>query len=57
LAVGNAISQDQFEASFTGNPERPILLVNFEPMVQDIAVEVMKSAHKAKNVEKYLTKP
>lgn len=57
LLVGNALPQEQFVASFTGNPERPILLVNFEPMVQDIAVDVMKRAHKAKNVEKYLKGP
>jgi hypothetical protein len=56
LLVGNTLTASQQVASFSGNPERPILLVNFEPLVQDIAVEVMKKAHKAKNVEKYLTK-
>jgi hypothetical protein len=54
LLVGKALTDDQFVASFTGNPERPILLLNFEPSVRDIAVEVMKKAHKAKNVKKYL---
>ena len=48
---------DQQEASFTGNLGRPILLVNFEPTIREIALEVMKKAHKAKNVLKYLKKP
>ena len=54
LLVGDSLPREQAEASFTGNVERPILLVDFAPMVQDIAVEVMKKAHKAKNVQKYL---
>jgi hypothetical protein len=57
LLVGNAMREEQIAASFTGNPERPILLVDFAPMVQDIAVEVMRKAHKANNVQKYLKKP
>ena len=56
LLIGKALSQEQFVASFTGNPGRPVLLVNFEPMIQDIAVDVMKRAHKAKNVQRYLQK-
>ncbi|HEV2421612.1 MAG TPA: hypothetical protein VGS59_07890 [Candidatus Acidoferrales bacterium] len=54
LLVSDDLPTEQIEASFTGNPERPILLVDFAPLVQDIAVEVMKKAHKAKNVQKYL---
>jgi hypothetical protein len=57
LLVGKVLTEGQLAASFTGNPERPVLLVNFAPSVQDIAVDVMKKAHKAKNVEKYLKKP
>jgi hypothetical protein len=54
LIVGDLLSKEQRAASFSGNSLRPILLVNFEPIVQDIAIEVMKKAHKAKNVQKYL---
>ena len=57
LLIGKDLTKDQLAASFTGNSERPILLVNFERSVQDIAVDVMKKAHKAQNVEKYLKKP
>jgi hypothetical protein len=57
LLVGKALTEDQQAASFTGNPQRLVLLVDFAPSVQDIAVDVMKKAHKAKNVEKYLKKP
>jgi hypothetical protein len=57
LLAGNALTKDQFTASFTGNLGQPILLFNFAPSVQDIAVDVMNKAHKAKNVGKYLTKP
>jgi len=56
LLVGDQITLEQREASFTGHPQRPVLVVDFAPMVQDIAVQVMKKAHKAKNVQKYLRK-
>jgi hypothetical protein len=56
LLIGDSISAEQRAASFSGNPRHPILVVNFAPMVQDIAVQVMKKAHKAKNVQKYLKK-
>jgi hypothetical protein len=56
LLIGDRITPDQRAASFTGNPHRPILVVDFAPMVQEIAVQVMRKAHKAKNVRKYLKK-
>jgi hypothetical protein len=57
LLVGAAISQEQRGAAFSANPGRPVILVNFAPILQDIAVDVMKDAHKALNVNKYLKKP
>lgn len=56
LLIGKAITEEQRSASFTANPAGPIIVVDFQPMMQEIAVKVIKGAHKAKNVEKYLTK-
>ena len=56
LLISDSITAEQRAASFSGNPRQPILVVNFAPMVQKIAVQVMKKAHKAKNVQKYLNK-
>lgn len=57
ILVGKAVGPEEREASFSGNPERPILLGDFVSVIQDIAVAVMKKARKAKNVEKYLKRP
>jgi hypothetical protein len=54
LLIGESIPQEKRVASFSGNPERPVLLFDFQRDVQDIAVAVMKKAHKARNVRKYL---
>lgn len=56
LLVGDRITPDDRAASFTGNTHRPIFVVDFAPMVQEIAVQVTRDAHKAKNVRKYLKK-
>ena len=56
LLIGKAITEEQRSASFTAHLARPILVVDFQPMMQEIAVTVMKAARKAKNVEKYLVK-
>jgi hypothetical protein len=56
LLISDSITAEQRAASFSGNPRQPILVVNFAPMVQEIAVQVMKKAHKATNVQKYLKK-
>ncbi|HKS80324.1 MAG TPA: hypothetical protein VJR23_02360 [Candidatus Acidoferrales bacterium] len=54
LLVGRGIPKEMRVASFFGHPDRPILLFDFQKSVQDIAVAVMKKAHKANNVRKYL---
>jgi hypothetical protein len=56
LLAGRGIDPETHAASFSGNIERPILLFNYEPDIRDIAVTVMKKAHKAKNVQKYFKK-
>lgn len=56
LLVGNSINQEQRGAAFSANPGRPALLVDFEPMLRDIVIDVTKDARKASNVKKYLQK-
>jgi hypothetical protein len=56
LLIGKAITEEQRSAAFTGNPAKPIIVVDFQPMMQEIAAKVMKGARKARNVEKYINK-
>jgi hypothetical protein len=55
--VGSGITGEHRGGAISGHPGRPIMIVDFSPMLRDIAVDVMKTAHKAKNVHKYLKKP
>jgi hypothetical protein len=57
LLVGEAIPDDEKAGTISANPGRPILLTDFSPILRDIAADVMKEAHKARNVHKYLRKP
>jgi hypothetical protein len=57
LLVGKGITDEEKEGSLTDNPGRPIIEVDFSPMLRDITADVMKTAHKAKNIQKYLKKP
>ena len=56
LGQGKAMGREQRDASFSGNPERPILLIYFSAEMQAIGRKVMQGAKKARNVEKYLKK-
>jgi hypothetical protein len=56
LFVGKAVGREQRDASFSGNPERPILLFDFSAEMQAVGRKVMQGAKKAQNVEKYLKK-
>lgn len=57
LLVGNDIPDEESKGSFSENPGRPIIVVDFSPMLRDITVDVMKTAHKARNIQKYLKQP
>jgi hypothetical protein len=56
LLVGAGITDEERGGSLSANPGRPIIVVDFSPMLRDISVDVMKTAHKAKNVQKYFKK-
>jgi hypothetical protein len=56
LFVGKAVGREQRNASFSGNPERPILLFDCSAEMQAVGRKVMQGAKKARNVEKYLKK-
>lgn len=56
LLVGSGITDEESKGSLSRNPERPIIMVDFSPMLRDIIVDVTKMAHKANNVKKYLKK-
>jgi hypothetical protein len=57
LLVGGGITDEEREGAISANPGRPIIVVDFSAMLRDITVDVMKTAHKARNVQKYLKKP
>ena len=56
LLVGKAVGREQLDASFSGNPEQPILLFDFSAEMKAVGRKVMQGAKKARNVEKYLRK-
>jgi hypothetical protein len=57
LLVGKGITNEERKGSLSENPGRPIIVVDFSPMLRDITADVMKTAYKAKNIQKYLNKP
>jgi hypothetical protein len=57
LLLGKNITDEEKQGSFTDNPGRPIIEVDFSPMLRDITADILKTAHKAKNIQKYLKKP
>lgn len=57
LLVGKGVTDEERQGSLSGNPGRPIIVVDFSPMLRDITAEVMKTAHKARNIQKYLKRP
>ena len=57
ILVGKGITDEEYQGSFTRNPGRPIIEVDFSPMLREITADVMKTAYKAKNIQKYLKKP
>ncbi|MGA8221298.1 MAG: hypothetical protein WB780_06545 [Candidatus Acidiferrales bacterium] len=52
LLVGKDITDEQSKASLSGSPGRPIIVVDFSPMLRDITADVMKTAHKAEDNQK-----
>ena len=56
ILVGKELTDEEKRGSFTHNPGRPIIEVDFSPMLREITADVMKTAHKAKNIQKYLKK-
>jgi hypothetical protein len=56
LLVGNGIPDEESKRSFSENPGRPIILVDVSPMLRDITVDVMKTAPKVRNIQKFLKK-
>jgi hypothetical protein len=56
LSVGSDITDEERSGTISANPGCPVIVVDFSPMLRDIAVETMKTAYKAKNVRKYLKK-
>jgi hypothetical protein len=56
LLVGPTITNEERTGSLSGNQGRPIMVVDFSPMLRNIVADTMKTAHKAKNIQKYLKK-
>lgn len=56
LLVGRSVGKEERGASFSWNPEKPILVFDFSAEMRAVAGNVMRSAHKARNLEKYLTR-
>jgi hypothetical protein len=57
LLVGKGITNEESKGSLSENPGRPIIVVDFSPMLREITADVMKTAHKAENIQKYLKIP
>jgi hypothetical protein len=56
LSVGSTLTDEERSGTISANPGRPVIVVDFSPMLRDIAADTMKTAYKAKNVSKYLKK-
>lgn len=56
LLVGRSIGSEERNASFSWNPERPILVLDFSAEMRAVAGNVMRRARKARNLGKYLAK-
>jgi hypothetical protein len=56
LAVGKGVSAQLRESSFACHPARPILLFDFSHDIRAIVGQAMTTAHKAKNVQRWLQK-
>jgi hypothetical protein len=56
LAVGKGVSAQLRESSFASHPARPILLFDFSHDIRAIVGQAMTTAHKAKNVQRWLQK-
>jgi hypothetical protein len=50
------MTDEERGGSFSANPGRPIIVVDFSPVLREIAVETMKTAHPEKNAQKCLQK-
>jgi hypothetical protein len=56
LAVGKGVSAQLRESSFACHQARPILLFDFSHDIRAIIGQAMTTAHKARNVQKWLWK-
>jgi len=54
LLVGKAVDDEQRKSCFATNPGHPVLVGDFSPDIRQIFHETVKTAKKARNVEKYL---
>jgi len=54
LSVGSTITDEERGCTISANPGRPVIVVDFSPMLRDIAAATMETAYKAENVRKYL---
>ncbi|MGB8801415.1 MAG: hypothetical protein WCC97_12060 [Candidatus Acidiferrales bacterium] len=57
LLLGQEITREQRTACFSANPNNPVIVVDFSPMLREIFRDVTKDAHRAANVQKLFKKP
>ena len=57
LLLGQEITREQRTACFLANPNNPVIVVDFSPMLREIFRDVTKDAHRAANVQKLFKKP
>jgi hypothetical protein len=54
FSVGKAVDAELRKTCFACNPGRPVIVGDFGPDVKHVFSEVLKTARKTANVEKYL---
>jgi hypothetical protein len=57
LLLGQQVTSEQRTVCFSANPNKPVVVVDFSPMLREIFQDVTKAAHKAANVKKFFKKP
>jgi hypothetical protein len=57
LLVGKAVDDEQRISCFATNPVHPVLVGDFSPDLREVFRDTLKTAKKARNVEKYLKPP
>jgi hypothetical protein len=56
ILVGSTITNEHRTAALSWNRGRPIMVADFSPLLREMIADTTKTAHKAKNVQKYLNK-